>query len=216
MCAGIASRRRRRPASPLCAGSDAGHAAEQHAAAAVRDFEEVARRPGSTCARPLRDIGASSGRPPRRRRHRLVGDADGAALDQVLRSARIRREMQIGEQQSGRGAASRARPPAAPSPSRSCRRWRTLRRRSRRSWRRRDDKRRRPCRCRARRGSRRSPRGRACAASRTLAGVMPTRYSWSLISLGTPMRIVDACLARARIGRLHGAPPINTPARELA
>src|SRR5436853_216098 len=28
-------------------------------------------------------------------------------------------------------------------------------------------------------------------ASRTLGGVMPTRYSWTLISFGTPMRIAE-------------------------
>ena len=43
----------------------AGHAAEQHAAPALGFLQQNGRPPGSTCAPPLRDIGASSGRPPR-------------------------------------------------------------------------------------------------------------------------------------------------------
>ena len=55
--------------------------------------------------------------------------------------------------------------------------------------------RRRPCRpcrrsrCRRRRRSAPAPCGRDATSSRTLAGIRPTRYSWVLISLGTPISI---------------------------
>ena len=52
----------------------------------------MAKRPATSL------IGASSGRPPRRIRHGLIGDRGGAGLHQAAGLLRIWREMKIGEE----------------------------------------------------------------------------------------------------------------------
>ncbi len=78
-------------------GIHAGHAAQQHAEPAVRLLEVVRAGLHGHPARDLRHR-RQQRQSPRGRRHGLVGDADGAARDEILRLVRIGREMQVGEQ----------------------------------------------------------------------------------------------------------------------
>ena len=96
------------PRTTTSAGRHARHAAEQDAAPALRLFQRMRA--------DLRRQAAGDFRHRRQQRqaavgrgHRLVGDAGRAAGDEVARLREIGREMQIGEQGSGRGAAACAR-----------------------------------------------------------------------------------------------------------
>ena len=85
------------PITTTFAGAHAGHAAEQDALAAVRALEAMRagldRQPAGDLRhrRQQRQAAVAVG-------HRLVGDAHGAAGDQIAGLLRIGREMQIGEQ----------------------------------------------------------------------------------------------------------------------
>src|SRR5438477_12415651 len=65
-----------------------------------------------------------------------------------------------------------------------------------------------------------STRWRCATISRTLAGVSPTRYSWSLISFGTPISIANApavarCAAFSHADHaVVGAVAIERPERD--
>ena len=75
----------------------AGHAAQQHAEAAVRLFEEIRARLHRHAARHFGHR-REQRQAASRRSHRLVGDAGGLARDQVGRLLRIRREVKVGKQ----------------------------------------------------------------------------------------------------------------------
>jgi hypothetical protein len=77
---------------------DAGHAAEQHAAAAERALEEERAGLRGDLPGHLAHRGEQR-EPPVLVDDGLIGDAGGARLHEALRELRVRREMQVGEQQ---------------------------------------------------------------------------------------------------------------------
>ena len=130
----------------------ARHAAQQHAAPAVLLLQATRADVRRHAAGDLRHRREQRQR-ALRAGHGLVGDRGHARRHQVLGLLAVGREMQVGEQDLAGVGASCARPPAAPSPSRSARR-------ARRPHRHRPRSRRRPLGSR-RRGDRRRARHRA-------------------------------------------------------
>ena len=138
-------------------GRDAGHAAEQQAAAAERLLEEVRARLDGEPAGDLRHRREQRQRAARRL-DRLVGDRGDARVDERARQRLVGGDVQVREEVSPRGAAVLA-TRSAPSPSAAARSL-PRRRRPTRSSRRRARRTRRRTRCRRRRRSRSRPRGR--------------------------------------------------------
>ena len=175
----------------------ARHAAQQNAAAHLRPFEVLG---------PFLDAHAAGHFAHRREQRqaalvvgeRLVGDGRGAAGEHRLGQLAVGGEVEVGED----------RLPAADQRPLGGQRLldlhdqvglgEDLRRRRRPSRRRPRRTRRRQCRSRARRRARPARGGRGAVSSSTPTGSMATRYSSSLISLGTPMIMAGGPLSVGR------------------
>ena len=90
-----------------------GHAAEQDAAAAERLLEHEGAGLGRDLAGDLAHR-RQQRQPPVRVLDRLVGDAGRAGVAEARGQLGVGRQVQVGEERAGPGAASRPRPAAAP------------------------------------------------------------------------------------------------------
>ncbi len=163
-------------------------AAEQQAAPALRDFEAVRASLDRHAACNF-GHGCKQRQPAARVGHRLVGDRRTARCHQRLGLIGIGRQMQIGEQRLPLASASCTPPAAALSPSRSSRLCRRSPPPSSGSSRQPVCSRRRKAPAAPPLPPARTRRAHAPSPHAQLTGVMPMRYSWFLISFGTPMRM---------------------------
>ena len=108
----------------------AGCAAHEDARARRGAVRGSARRPAEPCGPRPRSSARAAGARRARGLHGLVRDTGGARVEQRVGDVGVRREVQVREQREVRGAGTRTRCAAVPSPSSRCRRGPTPLRRS--------------------------------------------------------------------------------------